>query len=223
MIKGSERYLARPVKKMRPISPRLLACLCSVTPFGSPLRCLFLMLFYTFLRLGSVIPAGGRQLFSRDSHLVWGDVSFREGKLVLIVRKTKTIQCNERRLKFIVPELENKSLCLVQNLLCWKSSLGSVSVTDPVFLCSKGGFLSPMTRSMVTPAYKGALARVGVNPESFGWSSFRRGAATAYFVATGDVEILKAQGDWVSNAYREYLSLSAGKRSGIPRTLLGRL
>ena len=112
VVRGSARLASKQVQKMWPIFPHLLSRLTAVTPFGSPLRCLFLLLFCTFCRLGSIIPTVGKQLFNVASHLVWGDISFSSSGVRLRVRKTKTIQNAERSLVFVVPFLANKSLCL---------------------------------------------------------------------------------------------------------------
>ena len=59
----------------------------------------------------------------------------------------------------------------------------------------------------------------GKNPWYFGWSSFRRGASTTGFLATGDIETLREHGDWKSNAYVRYLALPADKRTHLVRAL----
>ena len=49
------------------------------------------------------------------------------------------------------------------------------------------------------------------------------GTATSFWLATGDVETLRVQGDWQSLAFREYLSLPSSARSGVASVLLGGL
>ena len=146
VVRGATRFLSRPVRKMTPIGPRLLSCLCSVATFGSPVRCLFLLLYCTFLRLGSILPRGGRNGFNLTEHLVWGDIKFSEEGVVIRVRRTKTIQSNERFLKFKIPFLANRSLCLGSNLLEWRSALLDVGASSPVFLSVVGGNLVPMSK-----------------------------------------------------------------------------
>ena len=181
-----------------------------------------ILLFVTFARLGSIIPTRP-EIFKVGSHLSWGDVRFRRGGVRIKLRKTKTIQCNERVLTFSVPALSCRSVCLVENLRTWWEVTPRRLSTDPVFLVYERGDWVAMTRSKVDQCLKGALKLAGVSPENYGWSSFRRGAATTYWLATGDLETLRVQGDWQSLAYREYLSLPSTSRSGVAGVLLGGL
>lgn len=56
---------------------------------------------------------------------------------------------------------------------------------------------------------KAGLAAARVNSRLYGWSSFRRGGATTCFLATKDVESLRAHGDWASSAYTRYQAIPA--------------
>ena len=90
---------------------------------------------------------------------------------------------------------------------------------DPFFIVSHNGVWQPLTRTLADPAFKSALTSLGVTPSSYGWSSFRRGASTTGFLATGDVETLREHGDWKSNAYVRYLALPADKRTNLVKAL----
>ena len=76
-----------------------------------------------------------------------------------------------------------------------------------------------MSRRIVDPFLKSSLATVGANPGLYGWSSFRRGSATSFFLATRDVETLRVHGDWSSQVYTRYLSIPAKDRVGVVKTL----
>ena len=65
------------------------------------------------------------------------------------------------------------------------------------------------------------LAVLGLNPKVFGWASFRRGSATEYLLATGDVELLRVHGDWKSNIYQRYLAIPPERRARVVTTLQG--
>ena len=222
VLKGAERFQSRPVVKKWPIHPKLLSRMVAYTLPGSPIRSLFIMLFVTFARLESLIPKTAAA-FNVTAHLTWGDVQFRQGCVRVKLRKTKTIQCGERVLTFNIPELENKSLCLVYNLSLWRQVSPLCSDQDPVFSVCEGGSWVPLSRASADQALKGALTLAGVQHSRYGWSSFRRGGATTFWLATGDLEMLRVQGDWQSLAYREYLSLPSKARAGVAAVLLGGL
>ena len=171
-IRGARRYLSRPTVQKLPMSPGLLAQLLGATGWGSCWRCLLLTLWLTLARLASLIPTGGEQVFQPDAHLTWSNVHFRQEAVLIVLEKTKTIQCGERNLQFLIPRHPNRSVCLYT-----------------------------------------------LRPSSYGWSSFRRGGATASFLATGDIESLRANGDWASSAYVRYLAIPATDRTSLIASL----
>lgn len=212
-VKGAKRLLSRPVRQTLPISPSLIARLVAATEWGSPLRCLYLTLWLTFARLASVIPTGLAK-FSPRFHLAWRHVSFGDQAVTITLNTTKTIQCQERKLKFCIERHVNPSVCLLTQLGHWRASTRRPGPEDPVFLLHGLAF-EPMTRASATGDFKHGLGLAGARRSRYGWSSFRRGGATTFFLATGDVETLRAQGDWASSAFRRYLAIPASSRAHV--------
>ena len=56
--------------------------------------------------------------------------------------------------------------------------------------------------------HKASLSAIGVNAMHFSSHSFRRGGATFAFCPDAPTTFIKAQGDWKSDAYLVYLTLS---------------
>ena len=218
-IRGARRYLSRPTIQKLPIYPSLLSALVGGTAWGSPMRCLYLTLWFTFSRLASIIPTDPNSNFCRDAHLSWADIVFYPSSVRIILSKTKTIQCRERSLQFLIPAHPNQSICLLTQLKSLFLQTPFKAPSDPVFVSCQSGTWSPLSRRSADPVFKAALATLGVNPTSFGWSSFRRGGATTGFIATQDVESLREHGDWKSNAYTRYLALPASQRTHIVQAL----
>ena len=221
IIRGARRYANRPVRKTAPITPSILSAILPLCEMGSPFKCLLLILFTTFARLASLIPTRLGQQFSQSNHLSWGDVKFTGDFLKLSLTRTNTIQFGERSLEFLLPYMEDRRLCPGYNLLLWFERCPDKARTSPVFQLGWGRTYKALTRQMVDPIYKTVLRLSGEDPTKYGWSSFRRGGATTYYLATGDVETLRVQGDWQSGAYREYLALPSNQRAGLVRVLLG--
>ena len=220
-LRGAQRFLSRPSVQKLPMFPALISALVASTEWGSPWRCLFLMLWCTFARLASLIPTVTP--YSPSSHLSWGDITFHSHAVRIVFKKTKTIQCKERYLQFVIPEHANKSICLFTQLKAWFMATPCKQSTDPVFLIFHFGVYQPLNRKMADPVLKSAIATLGLDASKYGWSSFRRGGATSGFLATGDVEALREHGDWKSNAYTRYLALPASKRTHIVSALQGLL
>ena len=218
-VRGARRFLARPVLQKLPVGPKLLSFLLATTDWGSTLRCLYLTLWLTFSRLSSLIPVGGQFGFDLRAHLTWSNIIFKNGGVWVVLEKTKTIQCGERQLQFLIPMHPNKSVCLFTHLLALRASTPRSGPHDPVFLLFKGDTSCPLTRIDVEPVFKAGLSAARVNPRLYGWSSFRRGGATTSFLANRDVESLRAHGDWASSAYTRYLAIPAPARAGLVTTL----
>ena len=220
-LRGAQRFLSKPTVQKLPMFPSLVSALVASTQWGSPMRCLYLTLWFTFARLASLIPTVTP--YSPGSHLSWGNITFYRDAVKIVLSKTKTIQCKERSLQFVIPEHSNKSVCLFTQLKAWFSASPHTQSTDPVFLIVHCGVYKPLNRQLADPVLKSAIAALGLDPTKFGWSSFRRGGATTGFLATGDVEALREHGDWRSNAYTRYLALPASKRTHLVSALQGLL
>ena len=216
-IRGARRFLSKPTVQKLPMYPTLLCALVGGTAWGSPWRCLYLTLWLTFSRLASLIPTTGQ--FDPAAHLTWSNITFYSNAVKVVLDKTKTIQCKERNLQFIIPIHNNSSVCLLTQMKAWFNLSPYKQGDDPVFVVCHNGVWQPLNRTLADQAFKSALAGLGVNPSSYGFSSFRRGASTTGFLATGDVETLREHGDWKSNAYVRYLALPADKRTNLVKAL----
>ena len=222
-LRGAARFLSRPQQQKFPVTAAVCQRLLAAHSYFSPFRALFLILFLTSLRLSSVLPTTGP--FNPAEHLAWGCVTFIPGDCVhLSIRKSKTIQCAEKTLQFVAPVHRNFSVCLASHLLALQSNPGyPVGPQDPVFSHWSGGAWVPLTRASADPTFKSTLAKVGLVPSLFGWSSFRRGSATEYLLATGDTELLRLHGNWATSVYQRYLAVPADRRTKVVSTLQGLL
>ena len=218
-LRGAARYLSRPQQQKFPVTAAVCQRLLAAHSYFSPHRSLFLLLFLTSLRLSSVFPTTGR--FDPAVHLAWGCITFLPGNCVhLSIRKTKTIQCAERTLQFVVPVHRNLSVCLASHLLALQTNPGyPVGPQDPVFSFWSGTAWLALSRTTADPTLKSTLAGAGLVPSLFGWSSFRRGSATEYLLATGDSELLRIHGDWSTSVYQRYLAIPADRRTKVVSTL----
>ena len=79
---------------------------------GKIYKALYLLSFYSFLRLSNLVPHAVSQ-YSHLKHLSRGDVIFRPGKAVILVKWSKTMQNNDQVKLITVPRIPNSSLCPV--------------------------------------------------------------------------------------------------------------
>ncbi len=59
----------------------------------------------------------------------------------------------------------------------------------------------------------------GLAPEPYSGHSLRKGGATCALLAGVSETMVKLQGDWVSDAYRRYISFSFAQKIEVPRTV----
>ena len=139
-LRGAKRFLSRPTIQKHPLSPGLLMHLVASTNWGSPMRCLYLSLWFTLARLASLIPTSSNENFNPQAHLTWSNVSYKPDGVKITIQKTKTIQCQERLLMFFIPKHANTSICFHTQLLSWFNASPLKAPFDPVFLHLEGGF-----------------------------------------------------------------------------------
>lgn len=221
-LQGAAKFLSRPSQQKFPVTAPIMSRLLAACSMSSPIRSLYLLLFLTSLRLSSVIPSAHPFTFKAGAHLTWSDVLIKPEGVLVTIKKTKTIICLERTLSFFVPRHRSPSVCLLAHLLALLSVPGYPSAPlAPVFSVFVDRSWVPMTRLNVHYLFVRQLTMMGLNPKLFGWASFRRGSATEYLVATGDVEMLKLHGDWKSSIFRRYLAVPPERRSCVISTLQG--
>ena len=94
---------------------RSIVSQCDFTFMGQIYKALYLLSFYSFLRLSNLVSHVVPQ-YSPLKHLSRGDVIFRTEKAVILVKWSKTMQSNDQVKLITVPRILNSSLCPVSAL-----------------------------------------------------------------------------------------------------------
>ena len=124
------RYYQKAVQMHAPLNVKLksiidipllkrIAHQCDFTCMGQIFKALYLLSFYSFLRLSNLVPHTVVQ-FSPLKHLARGDVILRPDKLVLMLKWSKTMQSNNQIKPVTVPRIPNSNICpvvAIKNLL----------------------------------------------------------------------------------------------------------
>lgn len=63
---------------------------------------------------------------------------------------------------------------------------------------------------------KSACTAAGLDPKFYSVHSLRKGGATVALLSGVDEVMVKAQGDWISDAYRRYITFSMDQRLSVP-------
>ena len=160
-----------------------------------------MLAFFGMLRLSSLFPPV-------EDQLLISSVAVHSWGIVLHFTYSKTVQCHERQPYVSLPwNTASPCLCPGRALLtAWKMSQSVVS-SDPLLAYRVDGVLVTLSRSVFSTHLHRILLLVGL--KGYSGHSFQRGGATHALKCGMPAEMIKAQGDWKSMAYLNYLDLDA--------------
>ena len=200
-----------------PFPPSLLAPLMlqadRLGRWAQPFRALVLLAFYTFARLGSLVPPG-TGVFDESRFPVVGDLRLGGDGATLRIKFSKTRQ--EAGAGYLVPLARASELpCPVRGaarLLAHADSLG-LGRGDPLFAArqASGHRLVSLTQGGARHFLRSCLAGLGLQPDAFSFHSFRRGGCTLAFERGAAEPDLALHGDWRSSAIRSYYPAFAAR------------
>ena len=224
-IKGLKRVASHVPVQASPMTPSILCQLGNVLDMSKPLHivvwCLFLFLFFLFSRKSQFIPEDLSRL--QLSRLVTrGDVSCKDGTLFVSFRWTKTRQFGGESLVIPLSPIPGSFLCPVRayNTMCSLIPAGSES---PVFVLPLSMGSSPILYKDFHTVLRCLLTKRGHEASLFSSHSFRRGGDTFAFGLGIRGELIQAQGDWRSDAYKLYLNLDMPNRLSVSRAMASQL
>ena len=152
----------------------------------------------------SDVPPFNSQILLRRDIVMFDDYC------IVTVRWSKTNQCRERILRFPLCKIDSH-LCpfTACKLMCHLSRARS---DQPAFGILASQIYGPIIYSKYLTLLRAMFYRAGYVGREFSSHSFRRGGATWAFKSGVPDFLIKVQGDWASNAYREYLDVSMDQR-----------
>ena len=198
----------------RPFHPKVLAHLdlslleqiinlCDHMQFPKVFKPLYLLMFFSFLRMSNVLPHAINQ-FDFTRHLARADVIFGITGAVLLVKWSKTMQNRRYFVTISLPDLAGSNLCPVSALKAM-FQLFPGSENSPVFVIPKTKGLFPLTDSVARKHLKDVSKFLGLNP-ALTFHDFRRGGAAWAFQNGVPLEHIMKHGIWKSDAIWTYLS-----------------
>ena len=206
-LKGVRRLKGDSVVHKQPVTPSLLRQLHGILQFNNPLHaCVWsaaLTMFFALLRRSSVLPAQRRRDPGADCVcFLRRDVQFHPWGMMLVLRRTKTIQFKERSLQIPIPAKAGSILCPVQALFYAMQLNTSVPDTGYLYVLPNG---QPVTIADFVTQFRHCLTTLGLPASQYCGHSFRRGGASWAFNVGVDVETIRQLGDWRSSAYTRYI------------------
>ena len=214
LLKGLTRLKQHRVKRAAAITPDILLDLFHVMDLDDPLvyACwvAFLMAFFLMLRKSNLVPTSVRT-FDLDKHLSRGNILIVDDGLLVNITWSKTNQFGARLLQVPIPSIPGSVLCPVS---AYKRLVQLVPADSslPAFTYKVRPKLMTVTQYQFVNVLRSYLNKAGYHAESFSGHSFRRGGASFAFASGVPGELIKAHGDWASDAYLTYIDLSLFSR-----------
>ena len=144
---------------------------CDLTYMGQIFKGLYLLSFFSFLRLSNLVPHSCTG-FSPLRYLSRGDIIFKPGKNIVLVKLSKTMQ-NSNQVKLIsVPKFTGSPLCPVRaisNLL----TLTPKGSNLPLFQYKQNSTWTPLTGG-VRKCFSLILSRLCLQGTGYTLHTFRR-------------------------------------------------
>ena len=175
-VRGLERKLAKPPRRMYPITPLILRKLLT---FPQPtslevhytqtvISSLYIVMFFSFLRLSNLCPKSPG-LFDKQFQLTWDRVGTTQKGVILKILKSKTIQDLSRVLEIPLARSQLSELCPVAALeRLWNIPGYPGGAKNSVFNIPGNGGWIPLSRSHVVPVLEAQIRGMGLQPESTG-------------------------------------------------------
>ena len=202
VLKGLKR-LKQDVPNHRPIMTtdiliKVHSLLNRCCPVDASFWAACLLAFYGMLRISSLFPPQPHALTISAARIFsWG--------VVVSFSYSKTIQYAERKPYIALPWNTDSRLCPASALLrAWQLSR-AVKKTDPLLPCRQVSSLGSLTRSLFLAKLSAHMESLCLARHGYSGHSFRRGSATHALNCGVPAEIIKAQGDWKSLAYLDYI------------------
>lgn len=202
-LRGIRRDRATAPKQALPLLPGMLIRMfssLSSNPGHTAWRAAVLCSFRALLRKCQVTAS--------DSSLLRGDFRFYEWGMIIRIRRSKTIQFQERILEIPVARCSNHLLCAVY----WTERHFSEAPAPPeamAFRLPLGGGGGEDTFPLPYPTYQSTLKifarRAGLDPDTISSHSLRRGGCTYLSMCGASIEELRVRGDWATDTVFTYL------------------
>lgn len=218
VLKGAKRVLGSDTNRKFPITTKILYAIFSILPLDNSKDLCFwtacLVAFFSFLRKSNLFP-DSLPAFNPQQHLSRHNIHFCTEGVRLRLFRTKTIQYSERTLDIPLPRIPNSPLCPSKALLLnFKQVKPSLS-PSPAFLFLSSGKVNILTYPLFLTMLKCYLHRLGYDSSNFSGHSFRRGGASFALECGISSELIQSQGDWKSDAYKNYLDPSFSYRKKV--------
>lgn len=171
--------------------------------------------FFGLLRISNVAANSkdNRKLILRK------DMSLTTQGITLHIRGSKTIQCLDRTHEVVLPFIPNHKLCPTAAILRLLGMSSGLSPDDPMFAYEGKSGKVRLSPTQVHYKLCSILKSLGYQHTDYGTHSLRRGGATWLILSGVPLPVVKALGDWKSDAIMKYIKPSNQDRFLVLKTV----
>ena len=205
VLKAIHRQYGRPISRKRPITIQQLLQIYDVidhtTLKGATIWASILLGFFAFLRK-STFAIQPNEVFDSAVDLTIDSIGITQNRMHVTVKKTKTIQDQERQLQLLLPNKQAKlnNITAMKNMLVLRTD--SYDAIAPLFKLKQNG--TAMTTAEFDTEFKRLLKKAKLTGKDLSPHSLRRGGTTYGLQCGCDKTCLQLQGDWASDAWVLY-------------------
>ena len=211
-MQGLKRRLAGTPKQVLPVDPVLLRRMYQFVDIRKPVDlaawCGFLLAFYCLFRKANLCPKESTD--SPSVVLKRSDIKVDEAlqTVMVYVNFSKTNQYMQKSHVIPIPRNTDPALDLYSHIKLLYSKV-KTSPESPALSFSKSNFINHRT---FTEKLKLLIKKAGLDPSLYSGHSFRRGVASYLYSLGGTTLMVQVLGEWSSQIYTRYLSLSVEDR-----------
>ena len=211
-MQGLKRRLAGTPKQVLPVDPVLLRRMYQFIDVRKPVDlaawCGFLLAFYCLFRKANLCPTESTD--NPSMVLKRSDIKIDEElqTVLVYVNFSKTNQYMLRSHVIPIPRNTDPALDLYSHIKLLYSKV-KTNPDSPALSFSKNGFINHRT---FTDKLKLLIKKAGLDPALYSGHSFRRGGASYLYSVGGSTLMVQVLGEWSSQIYTRYLSLSVEDR-----------
>ena len=184
----------------------------STLPFGTTFVPLYLLCFFSFLRLSNILPHTVNS-FDITRQLARGDVLHTDTGAIVIIKWSKTLQDRKTTTTITIPDLGSSPLCPVKALQRMCKAIPA-DKNSPLFLLKRPTKISVLTDSVARKHLK-EVSKILKCASNLTFHAFRKAGATWAFQHGVPLEHIKTHGTWASDAVYTYLNASTSLSSPV--------
>lgn len=216
LLSGLKRSMCTKVNQMLPVTPdllrRIFQCVDLSDQFHVCMWAAMLFLFYTFFRKSNVLPLSELS-FDNTKQVSRNSVKCYNDHFVVSVTWSKTIQYGQKVLLIPVSSVPGSVLCPLRAYIRLVKMVPASPHMPAFCYVNNAGQLVPLTYTAFVSQFRKWLKQLGItNAHRYCTHSFRRGGTTFAFKCNVDPMLIKSQGDWSSDCYRQYIKLDVQDR-----------